>query len=442
MDSAFQVIEKLKRHSGKLAKEEILKANEFNDEFKLVLYATYEPTLNYYIRKLPSINQNLPTASVNTLTYAIKVLLEQLSTRKVTGADAKKLLLDLAYSISREDREVLELILNRDLKCGISDKTILKVFPNIVSYFPYMRCSTSGTVDYPALSEEKADGIFCRAIVTQGEVALVNTRQGSPLVSLPVDFLDAIRELPTGVYEGELLLKGDEEVFAREVGNGLINKYFIKATLQCPRIISCVYQMWDMLDPDVLTKKVDKTPRITRLNNLEAAVDSVALNKMLEVIPYKVVNTLEEAKAHYQELLAEGKEGTVLKDMNAIWKDGTSKHQIKMKQEVVVELRAIDLNPAATGSKNEDTFGSILFRSECGLLEVNVTGIPDAQRKEIFDNWNYYQNKVASVKANGIMHSKTRKPHSLFLPRFVEWRDADKTVADTFEYIEEVFKNG
>ena len=103
-----------------------------------------------------------------------------------------------------------------------------------------------------------------------------------------------------------------------------------------------------------------------------------------------------------------------------------------------MELRVKDLLPGAPGTKTEATFGSLLCVSECGQLEVGVSGISDALRLSIFQNQYDWLESIVTVKANDIMNPDGEGDdlHSLFLPRFVEARK-DKNVADTLIQIRE-----
>jgi DNA ligase-1 len=149
----------------------------------------------------------------------------------------------------------------------------------------------------------------------------------------------------------------------------------------------------------------------------------------LSVIETRIVHSLSDAYAHYREQLALGREGTIIKDANAIWRDGTSKQQVKLKLEVDVDLEVVGFR--AGEGKNAATFGSVLCRTACGQLEVAVSGFRDKVRKEIHESREKVLGSIMTVRANSIMvPQEDGALHSLFLPRFVELR-IDKREADT-----------
>ena len=443
MKHAFDVISEVAATSGKLSKRAILKENENNLELKAVLKLAYDRSFNWYTTVIPKITG--PVNVTNTLEYALRVLVEELSTRKVSGGAAKELVKTLFHTLNDEDRQCLAWVIKRDVKAGISEKSILEIWPKLVPYFPYMRCSSKGELSAKRLSEVKGDGIFSRWLQKEkttaplGSLLNAHTRNGTPLINLPKDLYKEFTRMGEGAFEGEMLIEEDGKILPREKGNGIINACFIHGKRDLLPNQSLKVQLWELITIEEYWAGLSLTPRLERLSNLEerileADTESIFLN------PYWIVTTHQEAVDHYNEVVAAGGEGTIGKELDAIYKDGTSKDQVKMKVEEVVELYARKLVPSKEGSKNENTFGSILCESACGKLKVAVTGFSDKLRLEIFLNWDYYQDKVMGVKSNGpLPPSKSNPLWSLFLPRHEDWRDTDKNTADTLERIWEVF---
>jgi DNA ligase-1 len=148
---------------------------------------------------------------------------------------------------------------------------------------------------------------------------------------------------------------------------------------------------------------------------------------------------MEEALAHYREMLDAGMEGTIIKNATGIWKDTTSKDQVKMKLDIDVDLVIMGFN--AGNGKNEATFGSIVCQTSDGLLEVNISGFTDDVRLEVHNNRDQLLGTIVTVKGNSIMPpTGNNTKYSLFLPRFAEFR-TDKTVADDLAKVIEQFDN-
>jgi DNA ligase-1 len=444
MKHPTEIIRQIQNTQGKKAKVAILEENRDNYMLTRVLELAYNTTLNFYQTKITEPKKRSYEPNFNgkpDLEYACLFLQNYLAPREITGDKAKEALYNLAQALSDDDRQCLEWIIKRDVKAGFKQKTILSIWPGLFPYFPYMRCSTKGDESGTRISELKSDGIFSRWFVRggfAGKSMEASTRNGTPLINIPEYTKGCMDKLPDSVYEGEMLILEDGKVLPRQVGNGIINACFIHGTRDLESNQTLKVNLWDILPEKDYWKGKCIIPRFNRLRTLEGYLNLVGGG--VELTPYRIVKSKEEADEHYREMLALGLEGTITKSLDAIWKDGTSKDQIKKKVEEVVELRAVKLIPAKEGSRNEGTFGSILCRSEDRLLEVAAKGFTDKMRLEIFENWGYYEGKVMAVKSNGpLPPSKSNNLWSLFLPNFEEWRDKEKETADDLAYILSVF---
>ena len=123
------------------------------------------------------------------------------------------------------------------------------------------------------------------------------------------------------------------------------------------------------------------------------------------------------------------------------WKNGTSKEQIKLKNEFQIELQIKEFLDG-TG-KNELFFGSIRCVSADGKLSVNVpvSGFDDKLKAEVSNNRNDYLDKILTVRANSIMPpTSNNNQYSLFLPVFIEFR-LDKSEADNLQKIQDQYES-
>jgi hypothetical protein len=139
------------------------------------------------------------------------------------------------------------------------------------------------------------------------------------------------------------------------------------------------------------------------------------------------VNTLAMAQELYQQKLAEGEEGIILKDPEGHWEDKRVKHQVKMKAELEADLLVTGFTPG-TG-KYEGKIGSLMVESADGQVKTSVgTGLSDEQR-----GWDFkteFMGRIVAVKYNALISDKKTGDKSMFLPVFIEVRE-DKTIADT-----------
>lgn len=450
--SVFAAIEKIAATSSKTEKEALVKiAGDSSPMFMKVVKAAYDPFINYGMRALPPPADTAPGA--NTLDEpGWWEVLDTMAKRQLTG-DAARLAVSRALAfLDPPSAELFRRIIRKDLRAGFTEGTINRVFPKTFADFPYMRCSLPDKSDMPKwdwstgiISQEKADGMFANVDVDIAGQVQVTSRSGTPI---PLDqlggFADAIAAtfLKGTQTHGELTVIKDGQVLPREDGNGQLN-----AVAQGGRLDEGCTLRFDAWDQIPLTAVVPKgkftTPYKRRLGDLIAQVRQAPVAGFVRVIPTRVVRSKAEAMAHYAELLKSGKEGTICKHPDAIWKDGTSKEQVKLKLEVDVDLEIVSVVPGTIGTKNEGRAGSLDCRTRCGGLATNVTIKNEKMRDAVDKDPDSFISKVMTVRANSIMApSEEGGLHSLFLPRFVE--DVvrlDKAVADDLETVRAIFRN-
>lgn len=443
----LEIINELAADNSRLAKEAILKREINNELLKNVFLATLDPTISYYIKKVPNYTTHLGLADSETLEWALERL-NKFSKREISGNAAIDFLKKILMSLEAADAVIIELIIKRDLKCGVNVSTVNKIWPELIPEVPYMRCS--GFKDLPKnlewskgiISQVKADGSFVNFNHNLDGSVEMFTRGGSQYNTDNLDFNRIIgmiqRSVPRGYQlHGELLVEEiGTGILPREKGNGILNSVLQDGGFELNH--QPVMEVWDIIPIEAAVSggKYKEERYADRFKKLCQYFIGV---KEVRPIETKVVFSLKEAMEHYQDCLSRGLEGTIIKLPQAIWTDSTSREQFKVKVEFEIELRVKGFTKG--NGKNEATFGSITMESEDGLLEVNVSGITDKLRKEIHENREKYLDSIGTVRANAIMKpSKEGGKYSLFLPRWVEQR-AEKRNADTLERIIEQYES-
>lgn len=436
-------------------KEAILFRHKDDEEFKRVLEFAYNPFKIYGIKKVPSRHRGLMGgAHFDTTPKSTWILLQNLIDRSLTGNAARDAIQEELNILDEWSATVLTLILKKDLRCGISEKTINKVIKGLIPTTPYMRCSLPKDVKLDkfdwktgVISQEKADGMFANITYESQDVCYITSRQGSLFPSVP-KFDVLLEEVKTKLalgnqYHGELLVVRDMKLLPREQSNGVLNSVLKGGDFddnEWP-----VYQVWDMVWGGVIaaarhdSKATYSVPYAKRLSCLVKLLNNSVTQSYIYLTPTRVVHSIEDARKHCLELLSVGKEGTIFKDPHAVWKSGTSRWQVKLKMDVCVDLEVIGFVPG--NGKNEDTFGSILCATSDSKLEVAVSGFSDPERADFWKARDSVIGKIMTVRVNSIMYSTDpKKPNSLFLPRFVEFRE-DKLNADTFQQVVNQFES-
>lgn len=439
MKTALSILNELAADSSIKAKEAILNREKSNTVLRAVFAAAYDPTISYYIKKIP----DYKATGKGDLATAIKSL-SALAQRKVTGQAGIDFLKKTLEGLSEADAKVIVRIIERDLKCGVTDSIASRIWKGLVPEFPYMRCSLLKGVkninkwDWKGgvYSQLKGDGMFCNTDLVDGE-AVMSARSGKVFPAAPFAAMhkEALSAFPQDHrIIGELLVKRDGKILPRQIGNGILNS--VAKGEDFDKGDEPVLMVWDIIPSEFAVAggeyNVSYKDRFEALKKcLKKPMKSVVL------IPTKIVHSMKEAYAHYFELVMEGLEGSIIKNPAGNWFDGTSKDQIKLKVECDVDLEIEGFNPGK--GKNEKTFGSIAVKSSDNKLKVNVSGFSDKDRLAIHKNRAALMGTIMTVKFNSILPpSGNNKYYSLFLPRCVELR-TDKTKADSLARVQEQF---
>lgn len=415
----FDILEDLAANPSRNYKIDKLTEHKDNKVLREVVRLALDPFTQFYIRKIPKYE----ATGSGCLMVAMDRLFE-LSSRLVTGHAAIEHLTQVLTSLSPKNAKVLERIIAKDLKCGVSTATANDVWLGLILDYPCMLASQYeqklvDKIQWPAMVQLKLDGMRFNAIVRDGQCEF-KSRNGKTidlLGNLEQEFVKLSNGMDV-VFDGELIVKDDNGIMNRQTGNGILNKA-VKGTISDKEAAMVHATIWDHIPYMYFTSGECPTPYKQRFARLETT------NK-ISVVPNFIVDNIEEAQAKFKEYYDQGEEGIILKDMNAPWENKRSKSLIKFKGELECDLKIVDVEDG-TG-KYEGMLGALVCESEDGIIKVKVgSGFNDEDRKKIKKQ--DVVGKVVAVKYNSRIRSK-HEDESLFLPIFVEIRE-DKDKADS-----------
>ena len=430
------LFETLGSDSGRNFKLDLLKQHKDNDVLKQIINLALNPFVQFYIRKIPTYTRddNKPALALG---YALQQL-SLLSSRDVTGNTAIEFLTRLLSELESDDAKVIERVIQKDLKCGVSEATVNAVWPGLIPEYPCMLASAFDQklidrVEFPAYVQLKLDGMRFNAIVRDGVVEL-RSRNGKE-----IQIADALFTLPfinmayeyggDCVFDGELLVVDENgNHLDRKTGNGILNKA-VKGTQTAVEGNKVRATVWDVIPLEAFEKGVDNTPYETRLRKLHKCVLSlhVGIRHLVNFVPHTEVDNMAQANKLFSAYLQEGQEGIILKCRDMIWENKRSKKQIKFKSELECDLKCVGWEEG-TG-KNKGRLGALVLESADGAVRVNVgTGFTDDDRVRLTARETV--DKIVTIKYNARISDKRSDVDSLFLPVFLEVRE-DKTTADT-----------
>ncbi len=434
----FEIVKSLQEAQGNIAKQAILMQHKDNALFKEYMRAVYDPSINYWQKKLRHSDLKTWSGTQEFAAIDIHFMLNEIADRRVTGLAAEASLNGFVSALNNEGRELIQLMLNRSIGASVGDTMVLKTWPDLYFTVPYQRCSLLDAKAKEKFSklplmyvQEKCDGSFLYLVKEAGKAPEAITRAGS---KYPKEFSAMLASgVPEGVVLiGELLVYphfyAPYEPCNRQVGNGMLNSILKGGEVDA----NFDYKMtaWDILTPEEFKAGKSEYTYDDRLTELQYVTDYDTANN-ISFVNTTPVSTLEEAYKIYSDFTAQGKEGAVLKTGSFLWKDGTSKDCVKMKVEFEIDLK---ITGVVEGSgKASGMMGALQLTSSCGGLTTDVgTGFTDDMRKVFWMCKHDMVGKIVSIKANDIISKRDRDTKSLFLPVFIEER-LDKTVADSLE---------
>ena len=442
MSQILDILNKLQATSSRLEKEAILRSEQDNELLQRVAHLALNPYIQFYIRKIPKYG-TMSGQMDNRIELRVGLdMLDNLSARMITGNAAIEYLTTILTRLSAKDALVLERVIEKDLKCGCSEATINKIWPKLVPTYPVLLASPFeqkliDQIQWPAYVQTKMDGMRFNAIVRYGKSVEFRTRNGK-YIDIPSAFISTAFLKLDDEYKRDMVFDGEliavdfmGKVLDRKTGNGMINKA-VKGTMVEEEADHVRAMVWDAIPFEDFEAKQCKLPYMNRLNGLLVGFDNFqqhgSLKHLIHLIDTVEVDNLQQAQKIFEQKLAAGEEGIILKTRDGLWEDKRSKGLIKFKGEFECDLKIVGW-VEGTG-KNVGRLGALVCETDDGKLQCGLgTGYTDKDRDEIGQD---VVGKIVAVKYNAKIVDKKTGVYSLFLPVFVEIRD-DKTTADKLE---------
>jgi DNA ligase-1 len=431
----YNIIQELNAENGSNYKMDVLRKHADNELLQRVLKMTYDKVDFTYGVTMKNVSTDVEYKTISiSLTSALNTLENDFCRRRVTGNDALHKIGELLNQLSTEDGDIFAKVLTRDLRINMGRSNINKVFKGLIVKPVYMRCGLFNNGKKSKINPEgsfiqlKADGTY-REFTVENTAVICNSRSGEsydyPLINAHLKYLE------DGHYIGELTVRlADGTICDRATGNGLIK------SMELPDGADIVLDLWDYVTLEEYTGAANKikgtTPYHERFATLVEYIGEDC--PYISVIETHVVNTIGEAMQHCVAWMEAGLEGGVWKDKDAIFRDGTSPQQEKMKLEIEVEVRITGFKAGTIGTKREGKIGSIEYATDDGKVKGFASGFSDKELDDMDGRRDEILKAIMSLTCNDITKSRSNEHYALSHPRFNEIR-TDKDETDTLERI-------
>lgn len=413
----WTLIQRLEKDNSRLYKEELLKTELFDTEMQMGLLYALDPLVTFGIKQIPISEKDGPGLTwdkFNELAVALK-------TRNLTGnaaKDAVQATMDIATQ--KQWNNWYRRILLKDLRCGVSEKTINKVAQKIKLDFeiPRFGCMLAtdglkkeGKLAGECLLENKYDGVRAIAIV-RNAVCTLYSRNGKILPNFPhIEKALSKVEYDNTVFDGEVM-SDDFQALMKQV--------YRKSDVDTN---DAYLALFDVLSyEDWLSGGCD----LEQLERKEI-LDSMSFDDCVIPVGYKEVDLdTEEGQQTFSEINKEaierGFEGLMVKPVTGKYECKRSDLWLKIKPFIEVTLSIVDIEEG-TG-KNEGITGALVCEGtdDGTFIQVKVgSGLTDQLRQDTWDNKDEVIGQLVEIRADAVTQNQDGT-FSLRFPRFKTFR--------------------
>ena len=422
------IISKLEADNSRLAKEAILAEamEEGLDEFFEGLKMGLDKLYTFGVKQVPIKEQD----SGQGLTWDnFKQLAESLYKRELTGHAARDAI-ELAMGIATKDQwnQFFRRILIKDMRAGFGEKSVNTVAKKAkkpqyaVPVFEVMLAHDGANHDSKItgkkLLEEKLDGVRCLTVVDfESRTVVMYTRNGKELVNFPhivKAFEDNMDNFARSyVFDGEVMSSSFQ---------ALMTQVHRKSDVKSDDAVLHLFDIVPLVEFKAGKSVMGQRRRSQFLKNFEnifADSGCIALVPQQEVDLDTFMGGIEFQDFN-KAALAAGKEGIMIKDVDAKYETKRSVSWLKQKPFIEVSLTVIETEEG-TG-RNVGKMGALVCEgTEDGkLIKVHVgSGFTDKDRDEF---WSCkVDGQVIEVRADAITQNQDGT-YSLRFPRFLRFR--------------------
>jgi DNA ligase-1 len=424
MSNCDRVIRSLEEHASRLNKEAIIEAEKDNAELFEGFNLALSPFITFGVKKVPSHGgpdgQGLPWD-------AFKELCNLLSTRQLTGDDARNAIeLALSASTQKQWNDWYRRILIKDLRCGVSEKTINKIKKNAVPLFECMLAHDGANhekkVAGKKLLEPKLDGVRVLTVIDcEARTVTMYSRNGKILEN----FSHISDGLLTHIDDFERSFVLDGEIISTSF-QALMKQVHRKSDVKATDAVLMLFDILPLSEfkkgKSVLGQK-RRTKFLQQFKPIFDKVGNIGVIPQEEVDLSTAVGEMQFA-AFNKDAIDNGYEGIMIKDVDAVYECKRSVSWLKQKPFIEVSLTAVAVEEG-TG-KNEGRMGAVLFEGtdDGKFIRVSVgSGWTDEDRDEIWRCREDIPGQIGEVRGDALTKSQDSDDvWSMRFPRFKLWR--------------------
>ena len=428
------VITKLEADNSRLAKELVLAdaMHEGLDEFFEGVKMALDPLVTFGVKQVPERNDVLSGQGLSWDNF--KTLANQLINRELTGHAARDAIkLSMGVATTEQWNGFYRRILIKDLRCGVSEKTVNKVAKKFPQYaIPTFTCPLahdSANHEKKMIGkkqvEVKLDGVRVITVI-QGdtshgkfnrvEMFSRNGKQFHNFGHIIAEIEEVIKDSPPPydlVLDGEVMSANFQD---------LMKQVHRKDGKQSD---DAVLHLFDMCPLSNFQKGIWDKTQAFRSQAVKAWVEQhSSILKHVQALEWEDVDLdTQEGQERFVGLnkaaVDGGYEGVMIKDPNAPYECKRTHSWLKAKPFIEVSLKVVAVEEG-TG-RNEGRLGAVIVEGEDDGYNYRLncgSGFTDAQRDEYWTERDSLIGQLVEIRADARTKSQDSETYSLRFPRF------------------------
>jgi len=425
-----EIIERLEADNSKLAKQAILKAamEEGLDEFFEGVRMALDAMVTFGVKAVPERSDVLTGQGLGWPTF--KVLADQLINRELTGHAARDAIeLVMGVATTEQWNGFYRRILIKDLRCGVSEKTVNKVAKDFPQYaVPVFTCQLAHDgANHPKKMtgkkqiEIKLDGVRVITIIQGNKVEMFsrNGKQFHNFGHIIAELEAVVKDFPVPyplVLDGEVMSANFQD---------LMKQVHRKETVQNS---DAVLHLFDTIPLGCFKNGVWDKPQSFRSAITKHWVeDHKDVLEHVQALAWEDVDlSTPEGEQRFVELnkaaVDGGYEGVMIKDVDAGYECKRSHAWLKAKPFIEVTLSITDLEEG-TG-RNEGRLGAFVCAGQDDGKDIRVnvgSGFTDDNRSAFWADSDVLIGQLVEVRADAVTQNQDGT-YSLRFPRFKTFR--------------------
>ena len=428
------VITKLEADNSRLAKELVLAdaMHEGLDEFFEGVKMALDPLVTFGVKQVPERNDVLSGQGLSWDNF--KTLANQLINRELTGHAARDAIkLAMGVATTEQWNGFYRRILIKDLRCGVSEKTVNKVAKKFPQYaIPTFTCPLahdSANHEKKMIGkkqvEVKLDGVRVITVI-QGdtshgkfnrvEMFSRNGKQFHNFGHIIAEIEEVIKDSPPPydlVLDGEVMSANFQD---------LMKQVHRKDGKQSD---DAVLHLFDMCPLSNFQKGIWDKTQAFRSQAVKAWVEQhSSILKHVQALEWEDVDLdTQQGQERFVGLnkaaVDGGYEGVMIKDPNAPYECKRTHSWLKAKPFIEVSLKVVAVEEG-TG-RNEGRLGAVIVEGEDDGYNYRLncgSGFTDAQRDEYWTERDSLIGQLVEIRADAKTQSQDSETYSLRFPRF------------------------